>query len=381
MPVPSMPADSARILVVDDRAANVRLLCDLLEHHGYKVATAANGDAALATVERESPDLVLLDVIMPGLSGYDVCRALRNDPRWAALPIVLITSHDVEQRVRGLEAGADDFLNRDMVTTELLPRVRSLVRVKRLFDQTVAQSTELARLNAGLEAAVAEKISEVERLSKLKRFVSPKLAQRIIDGGLDDPLISHRRDIVVVFFDLRGFTAFAEVAAPEDVMFVLREFHEVLGTEAQRCGGTIERYAGDGVMIFFNDPEPSPQPCADGAQFAIAVMCACTALLARWQRNSFALSVSSGIAYGFATLGVIGYGDRIDYGAIGSVTNLAARLCAEAPPGQILISARAATTLPPTFHTRPTQPHYLKGFRDPVAAYLLLATGEPNTNG
>lgn len=362
------------ILVVDDQPANVVLLADLLELHGHEVETAANGDAALAAIARRPPDLVLLDIFMPGLSGYDVCRKVREDPRHCALPIVLVTSADPDtERFKGLEAGADDFLNKPINTAELLARVRSLLRVKRLFDRTEAQAVQLQRLNGELQERVAAKVAEVERLSRLKRFLAPQLAQRIVDGDTLDPLVSHRRDIVVVFFDLRGFTAFSERCAPEDVMSVLREFHEVVGSGAQRYGGTIERFAGDGVMIFFNDPEPVPTPCMVAARYVLDVFGTCAEPLARWCRNEFGLDLSAGMAYGFATLGAIGFADRLDYGAIGTVTNLAARLCAEARGGEVLISTRVAAGLPASFRTSAAGPFNLKGFRDPVAAHRLEA--------
>jgi adenylate cyclase len=363
------------ILVVDDQPDDVQLLADLLGLHGYTVETAADGNAALMAIERSEPDLVLLDVVMPGLSGLDVCRKLRADPRHSALPIVLVTSKDPEtERVKGLDSGADDFLAKPINTAELLARVRSLLRVKRLFDRNEAQAKELARLNGQLEALVAAKVAEVERLSKLKRFLPPNLARRIVAGDTEDPLISHRRDVAVVYFDLRGFTAFSERAAPEDVMAVLHDLHHNIGTQTQHFAGTIERFVGDGVMVFFNDPEPIAAPCAVAARFAVAAFRAYEEDLARWRRNGFGVELSCGIAYGFATLGAVGFADRIDYTAIGSVSNLAARLCGEARGGEILISARVAAALPASFRTQSAGPFNLKGFRDPVDAYRLLGT-------
>lgn len=368
-----MPAAlNGKVLVVDDQAQNVELLADLLGHHGYAVVTAADGEAALAAISDALPDLVLLDVVMPGLSGFDVCRRVRADARHAMLPIVLVTSLDPEtERIHGLDAGADDFLAKPINAQELLARVRSLLRVKRLFDQTQAQAEELARLNEGLERIVAQKVDEVARLSKLKRFLSPKLAERIVAGDADDPLVSHRREIVVVFFDLRGFTAFAETAAPEEVMGVLRQFHEIVGRQAQAHDGTIERYAGDGVMVFFNDPEIIAEPCLRAARFACTVLVSCALAVERWRRSGFALDVGAGLACGFATLGAVGFGDRLDYGAIGTVTNLAARLCAEAKGGEILLSGRAAASLPATLPTAALGHLSLKGFRDPMEVHRL----------
>ena len=366
----------ARILVVDDQEDNVELLAEMLRVHGYAVETALSGQDALNSVHRSAPDLILLDVVMPGVSGLQVLRLLRADARYATLPIVLVTALDPErERINGLEAGADDFLSKPVNSLELLARVRSLVRVKMLFDQVEAQSSELRSLNGELERRVAAKVAEVERLSMLKRFLSPQLAARVAEGDVESLLVSHRTEIAVVFFDLRGFTAFSERNEPEDVMKVLGEFHQAIGTQSQRFAGTIERFVGDGAMVFFNDPEPVADPCAQAARFALAVFEACQAPLERWRRDGFDLHVGSGLAYGYATLGAIGFSDRYDYGVVGTVANLASRLCAEAQGGEIIVSARAAAALPEPFRMEAIGPLTLKGFRDPVKAFKLSGVG------
>lgn len=376
------PASPGFVLVVDDQPDNVHLLTDLLEHHGYRVAPAHSGAAALGAIADRQPDIVLMDVVMPGLSGLDVCRKLRADERYSTLPIILVTSKDPDtERIRGLEAGADDFLAKPVNGAELVARVRSLVRVKRLFDQTRAQAAELANLNANLQDLVDRKVAEVEQLSKFKRFLPPALAERMLAGSSVDPLISHRRDIAVVFFDLRNFTAFSERSEPEDVMSVLRQLHVIIGTQTQRFSGTIERFVGDGVMVFFNDPEPVEAPCAVAAQFALDVLRDWRDAKSRWRDNEFGIDVGAGIAYGYATLGAIGFADRVDYGAIGTVANLAARLCAEAKGDEILIGNRVATRLPPTFHSVPAGSFNLKGFRDPVEAHRLLDADGDTADG
>jgi class 3 adenylate cyclase/CheY-like chemotaxis protein len=366
----------ARILVVDDQEDNVQLLADLLSCHGYQVETALGGQEALDAVDRSPPDLILLDVAMPGLSGLQVLRRLRADARFALLPIVLVTALDPDvERVNGLESGADDFVTKPVNSAELLARVRSLVRVKYLFDRVEAQAGELRRLNSELEQRVAAKVDEVGRLSKMKRFLPPQVAARFAGDDLETLLASHRAEIAGVFFDLRGFTAFSERSEPEDVMRVLGEFHCAIGTQAQRFAGTIERFVGDGAMIFFNDPEPVPDPCAQAARFALAVFEACRIPLERWRREGFELHIGSGMAYGYATLGAIGFNDRYDYGVVGTVANLASRLCDEARGGEIIISARAAAALPPSFQKDPIEPLALKGFRDPVHAFRLTSAG------
>jgi len=365
----------ARILVVDDQDDNVRLLADLLSVHGYTVATALSGQEALDAVDRSAPDLILLDVVMPGLSGLQVLRRLRADTRFAMLPIVLVTALDPDaERINGLDAGADDFLAKPINSHELIARVRSLLRVKRLFDRVEAQSAELKLLNDDLERRVAAKVAEVERLSKLKRFLAPQVAARVAVDGPDSILESHRTDIAVVFFDLRGFTAFSERSEPEDVMRVLREYHHAIGTQSQRFTGTIERFVGDGAMVFFNDPESVPDPCVQAARFALAVFEACRQPLERWRREGFDLDMGSGLAYGYATLGAVGFSDRYDYGVVGTVANLASRLCAEARGGEIIVSARVATELPESFLTEAVGRLTLKGFHDPVEAFRLIGT-------
>ena len=361
-----------RILVVDDQPANRTLLCDLLGIDQHEAVAVASGDAALAALELQPFDLVLLDVLMPGKDGFTVLREIRANLRLAHLPVVLCTSLDPDQeRVHGLEAGADDFLQKPVNRAELSARVRSLLRVKRLFDQVEAQRDELRRWSTELETRVAEKVAEVGQLSRLKRFFSAAIVDKIIRGGADDPLASHRRDVAVVFVDLRGFTAFSDSSAPEDVMRVLREFHAAVGACIDAAGGTIERFTGDGVMVFFNDPEPLENPCRSALEFACAVRDAAGKLSVRWSEEGFSLNIGLGVAYGYATVGAIGYEGRIDYGAIGSVTNLAARLCAEAGAGEVLVQQRAIALAGETFTAGAARSFVLKGFREAVMAAVV----------
>jgi adenylate cyclase len=364
--------DPARILVVDDTPSNVKLLADILQAKGYAVVTATNGAEALARTEREAPDLVLLDVMMPGMSGYDVCRKIRANPATAMLPVIMVTALDpAQERVKGIDAGADDFLTKPIHQPEILARVRSLLRIKALHDQ-------LTDLNRHLEARVGEQVAQLERLSRLKRFFSPALAEAIVNGGADDPLQSHRREIVVVFVDLRGFTAFAETAEPEEVMSVLREYHAAMGEAILAHEGTLERFTGDGMMIFFNDPVPVADPQARAVRMALAMRQTVEALTARWRKLGHELDFGVGIAQGYATIGAIGFEGRWDYGAIGTVTNLAARLCGEARAGQILVSRRLSGALDTLVDVEPIGELTLKGFAKPVTAFNVLrarATG------
>jgi adenylate cyclase len=319
--------DGGRLLVVDDTAANLKLLEDLLAFHGYSVTVAASGQEALDLMRRDPPELLLLDVLMPGISGYDVCRAIRAQPALEMLPVVMITSlEDREARVRGLEVGADDFIAKPVNPPELLARVRSLLRIRRLYDTVQRQASQLAALNRTLEARVGEEVARVEKLTRLKRFFSPQLAELILAGGADDPLASHRREITVVFLDLRGFTAFAETADPEEVMKALAEFHAAMGGRVLEYQGTLERFTGDGLMVFFNDPLPLQHPARRAVEMAFAMQEDALQLSTQWKKKGYSLGLGIGIAQGYATVGAIGFEGRIDYGAIGVVTNLAARL-------------------------------------------------------
>jgi class 3 adenylate cyclase len=359
-------SDGARILVVDDTPANVLLLADLLASRGYGVTTAASGAEALTKIESERPDLVLLDVVMPQMSGYEVCRKIRDNPATRILPVVMVTALDPgEERVKGLEAGADDFLTKPINQAELLARVRSLLRIKQLYD-------ELADLNRTLERRVTEQVAQLDRLSRLKRFFSPQLANLIVSGGAEDPLKSHRREVAVVFVDLRGFTAFAETADPEEVMTVLREYHAEMGVQILAHEGTLERFTGDGLMIFFNDPVPVPDAAQRALRMAVAIRDVAAALARQWQTRGYDLNVGIGIARGYATIGAIGFEGRMDYGAIGTVTNLAARLCGEAKPGQILVSQRVLTSLEAVVEVEPVGELSLKGFLRPVTTFNVL---------
>ena len=367
---------SFKVLVVDDVALNVKLLADLLAVKGYVVSTAISGPEALAKIAADAPDLVLLDVMMPGMSGYEVCEAIRANLAHAMLPVVLVTALDpATERAKGLDAGADDFLSKPVNQAELLARVRSLLRIKALYDEVQRQKAELAEWNRTLAQRVADGAQQLEKASRLKRFFSPHLAELIVAGGADDPLKSHRREITVVFLDLRGFTAFTETADPEEVMGVLGEYHAAMGRLILDHEGTLERFTGDGIMVFFNDPLPIADPAPRAARMALAMQREVARLAAGWKRRGYDLLMGVGIAQGFATIGGIGFEGRIDYGAIGTVTNLAARLCGEAGGGEVLVSQRVRGALDAGCRTEPAGDLVLKGFARPVPAFRLIEMG------
>jgi len=358
-----------KVLVVDDVPVNVKLLADLLAVKGYAVVTAASGAEALAKIEKEQPGLVLLDVMMPGMSGYDVCRRIRQNAATAMLPVIMVTALDpTQERVKGIEAGADDFLTKPINQPELLARVKSLLRIKLLHD-------ELAHWNRTLEQRVEQQLAQLDRLERLKRFFSPQLAELIVSGDTEDPLKSHRREITVVFLDLRGFTAFAETSEPEEVMSVLREYHNAMGRTILEHEGTLERFTGDGMMIFFNDPVPVPDAPERAVRMAVAMRGRVDELLVTWRKRGYDLDF--GIAQGYATIGAIGFEGRMDYGAIGTVTNLAARLCGEARPRQILIAQRVLGAVEAMVEVEELGGLTLKGFSKPVSAFNVVRFSGP----
>ncbi|QJR10673.1 Adenylate cyclase 2 [Usitatibacter rugosus] len=366
-------ANPGRVLIVDDTPGNVKILEDLLVYHGFDVEVAVDGESALEHLHSMSPDVLLLDVMLPGISGFEVCRRIRADARHALLPVVMVTALDSrDERVEGLEAGADDFLSKPVNPPELLARVRSLLRIRRLYETVQRQAEQLASWNRTLEARVAEQVAHVERLSRLKRFFSPQLTELILAGGADDPLQSHRREITVVFLDLRGFSTFAEAAEPEEVMRALREFHSAMGSRILEYQATLERFTGDGMMVFFNDPLPINEPARRAVEMAFAMQGDALKLSAQWKKRGYVLGLGIGIAQGYATVGAIGFEGRIDYGAIGTVTNLANRLCDLAGPGDILAAQRVHAEVEALVFSEDLGEVPVLGLARPAHAFKLL---------
>ncbi|HZO39358.1 MAG TPA: response regulator [Methylomirabilota bacterium] len=362
-----------RVLIADDNAANVRILRTRLAADGYEVVTAGDGEQALAVAHEAEPDLILLDIMMPKVDGIEVCRRLKARPNPSFVPIILVTAMtDAKDIVAGLEAGADEYLTKPVDHAALAARVRSMLRIKALHDTVAEQADEIARWNATLEKRVAEQVAELERMGRLKRFFSPQLADAIVSGGAEDPLRPHRREITVVFLDLRGFTAFAEMSEPEEVSEVLEAYHAEVGHVIVAHEGTLERFTGDGMMVFFNDPVQVANPEERALRMADAMRERIRVLRAEWRRRGWDLDLGMGIAKGYATIGAIGFEGRRDYAAIGSVTNLAFRLCTEASPGQILISQRIYAAVPDLVDAKEVGPLHLKGFHRPVVAYEVV---------
>jgi adenylate cyclase len=359
-----------RILVVDDNEVNRDILVTRLETHGYELLQAADGEEALAAAKKHLPDLILLDVMMPKIDGIEVTRRIKADAGMPFMPIILVTAKaDSKDVVQGLEAGADEYLTKPVDQMSLVARVKSVLRIKELHDTVTAQAVDLASWNKTLEQRVADQVTEIERVGRLKRFLAPQVAELILSSGDEKVLESHRRDISVVFCDLRGFTSFAENAEPEEVMGVLSEYHTCLGSLIHKHEGTLDKYAGDGLMVLFNDPLPCTEPAVRAVRMAVEMRDEVAKLAVKWRKHGHELGFGLGISHGFATMGRIGFEGRLDYSAIGSVVNLAARLCGEANAGQILVDRKVYSAIEAIADVEQTGELNLKGFHRPVIAY------------
>lgn len=358
------------ILVVDDLEDNVAILAAHLQAKGYRTLTAYDGADALRLAINEQPDLILLDVEMPGLSGLDVCSQLKQRPATSMIPIILVTAHsETADIVRGLELGADDYLVKPYNYVEMLARVRSMLRIRDTQQALFAANRELDELNRDLERKVQEQVRELERVNRLRRFFSPQIVKTIISENAEHRLQEHRGEVTVVFLDLRKFTSFAAGQTPQRVIRTIREMHQVVGPIIFDYHGTLERFAGDGLMVFLGDPEPMPDHPLQSVRMGIEIRRQCDILSQRWLAEGIDLRMGIGISTGEAALGTIGFEGRLDYAAIGTVTNLAARLCSLAAGGEILISASTQAKLDGQIPTRPRGLIELKGFPDPVQVY------------
>ena len=365
------PAEAA-ILVVDDNENNRYTLTRRLEREGYTNLTTANdGRQALEFLKSKKFDLMLLDIMMPEMDGYQVLEHLKADAELRHLPVIMISAvGEVESVVRCIELGAEDYLPKPFDATLLRARVGASLEKKALRD-------EVRDWNLKLEQRVQEQVAQLERLGRLKGFFPPWLAESIINGGGEDLLKTHRHEVVVVFLDLRGFTAFTDSSEPEEVMAVLGEYHRTMGQLIMIHEGTLERFAGDGLMIFFNDPIQLENPAVNAVKMALDMQEKFVPLNAAWKKRGYDLDLGIGIAQGYATLGAIGFEGRWDYACIGSVTNLAARLCSNAKGGQILTNHKTLVRIEDAVLAESLGELTLKGRGHPVQVFNITALMKP----
>jgi class 3 adenylate cyclase len=364
-----LPAASRRS-VKDALASQERLLGSAWIAWAWSASQIAVAGVFLAHIRESYPELVAVAWV----AGVGSLLAAVLGPVVLKLRALRIE----HERLERLVAARTDELR--LANASLAERARELAATN---AQVRSQSEQLAEWNAKLEERVSDQVHQLEKLARLKRFVSPKISDLIIAGQLDDPLATRRREVTIVFIDLRGFTAFSEIAAPEDVMGVLHEYHAEIGRLANAHDGTVEHFAGDGVMLIFNDPAPLPDPALAAVRMATEVRDAVARLGEDWRRLGHHLGCGLGIAQGYATIGTIGFEGRNDYGVVGAVTNLAARLCTHAAAGQVLISQRVYGRVEDKVTAEPVGALSLKGVRDPVPAYSVVsmkpAATEPAT--
>jgi adenylate cyclase len=362
----------------------------LYADNSFRIAAQKNAPPAYAERWRQRPVLVVGDnphnpldrlaasksvIDMPDLmaeQGY-----IERDPRFVALVEAAgARTHLAVPMLKDNElVGAISIFRQDVCpfTSKQIELVQNFASQAVIAIENARLLNELNKLNQQLEHRVSDQVSEIERMSRLRRFLPPQVADLIVASGTEKQLESHRREITALFCDLRGFTGFSESSDPEDVMALLREYHAAIGEIINKYGGTLERYAGDGVMVVFNDPIPVDKPALQAVLMAIGMRGTISALIEKWRRLGHELGFGIGIAHGFATLGTIGFEGRFDYAAIGTVSNVASRLCDEAKPGQILISPRVLMAVEDAVSVEPIGEFALKGLRRPIAAYNVLS--------
>ena len=347
-----------RVLVVDDTAFNRRLLVRLLVSIGHEAVEAGDGREALARLRDRSADpvdVVLLDIVMPEMDGYETLAALKADEQLRDLPVIVISGVDeLESVVRCIRMGAADYLPKTVDPDILRARIEASLAQKRLRDHE------------------RELLETIERQrAQLSRFLSPQVAALVSSADGEAMLAGHRREITAMFCDLRNFTAFSETAEPEEVLGFLRAYHAVMGELIVANEGTLEHFAGDGFMTFFNDPVLQPDHAARAIGLAVAMRVRFAHLSDDWRKRGHVLEIGIGIATGYATLGRIGFEGRYDYGAIGHAIILAARLSGEAGAGQILVAQRTYAAAEAAVVAEAAGERSLKGFSRPIQVYSV----------
>jgi len=354
-----------KILIVDDEPFNLDLLEQELMEYNYVLERATDGVDALAKADSFAPDIILLDYMMPKMNGLEVVKALRQSEHHKSVPVILLTAKaSQEDKVAGLDAGADDYVTKPFDSFELLARVRAMLRIKELHDQ-------LGEWNRTLAQKVQEQIGELKRMERLKRYLSPQIAETILEKE-DNLFKTHRREITIVFLDLRGFTAFSDDAEPEEVMEFLRDYHAEMGALIFKFEGTLERFVGDGIVVIFNDPLPCAEHGRKAVGMALEMRDRVKELRVAWTKKGYDLDLGVGLATGYATLGTIGFEGRMDYSSVGNLPNLAARMCAEAKGGQVLTDQKTMSRLEDEFDSEAFEAVQLKGLSRPVRVFNII---------
>ena len=354
---------TGRILVVDDTAFNRRLLVRMLEGLGHETLEAEDGQQALDVLRDPATgpvDVILLDIVMPVLDGFETLTALKADATLADLPVIVISDlDDSASVVRGIRMGATDHLPKSVDPEILRARIEASLAGKRLHDLERRTLDEQTRLLGTIDRQRIE----------LSRFLSPQVAALVSGEDGEGLLAGHRREITAMFCDLREFTTFSEAADPEEVLGFLREYHGLMGPLIVEHEGTLEHFAGDGFMTFFNDPAPQPDHAERAIRLAVEMRSAFAGLSTAWRQRGHTLEIGIGIATGYATLGRIGFEGRYDYGAVGRVIIHAARLSSDAAPGEILVAQRTFAAAESAVDAEPAGERLLKGFSRPLQTY------------
>ncbi len=359
-----------KVLIVDDDPLNLDLLGQELAEQNYIIERASDGQECLKKVESFLPDVILLDYMMPKMNGIEVVKRLKQDERFKGIPVVLLTAKGSQRdKVEGLDAGADDYVAKPFDALELLARVRSMIRIKQMHDA-------LEEWNQTLASKVRAQVEEIQRMSRFKRYLSPQVAETILRSEEEALFKGHRREVTAVFLDLRGFTAFSDSVEPEEVMELLRTYHSEMGRLIFKFEGTLDRFTGDGIMVFFNDPIPSPDHTKRAVCMTLEMRDSVKELRAMWLKEGHDLDLGIGLASGYATLGNIGFEGRMDYSALGNVINLTSRLSDAAGGGQILTNQKTLSRIEDFVEVEPLDDLNLKGFVRPVSVFNILRLKE-----
>ncbi len=363
-----------KILIVDDDSTSRLALEELMKAWDHEVCSVPDGESAIKAAESDSPDLILLDIMMPGMDGFEVCRRLKSASGTSDIPILFLTGiDDIRNKTKGFHVGAVDYVTKPFEILEIKARIETHGALKKTREKLKKANRELSDLNQNLEKRVEQKTGEIEQINFLKHFLSPQLIQSFTNGQPEEILKSHRRNITVLFIDLRGFTSFVNRSTAEETMTILNEYHQAIGPIIFEHEATLERFTGDAIMAFIGDPVPTQDHAAQTAKMSLKCRSAMKELNSLWQKRGHQLhDVGIGIATGEATLGTIGYDKRVDYAAIGNVTNLAARLCGAAPPGHILIAPSTLKEIGKQFRTEEFGKLEMKGFPEPILVHHLL---------